>query len=137
MLTNLAQKLSEANKWDWEAKDAGSQERINKWIIKDFAVESWTGYSSSNPLKVNQDNYITCKDLLERAETIDVWSCEYERDQLHLFAVWDGHGDDGKSVSTYIKSKFPLNIKRGFKKGLLSIPEIIEYAVTRTDNDIK
>ena len=100
-------------------------------------MESWTGYSANNPLKVNQDNYIISKDLLEHADTIDVCSWEYERDQIHLFAVWDGHGDDGKSVSSFIKSKFPSNIKRGFKRGMLSIPEIIEYAVNKTDVEIK
>lgn len=31
---------------------------INRCIIKDIAVENWTGYSINNPFKVNQDSYI-------------------------------------------------------------------------------
>lgn len=53
-----------------------------------------------------------------------------------MFAVCDGHGDDGHCVSNFIKTKLPGNIKKGFKRGFLSIPEIIEYAVNKTDNDI-
>jgi len=120
-----------------DCKDSNSCGRINKCVIKDFAVESWTGYSVNNPLKVNQDNYLTYKDLLEHPDKIDVFSSEYEKEQLHLFAVCDGHGDDGKSVSAFIKSKLPLNIKKGFRKGFLSIPEVVEFAINKTDTDIK
>mmetsp|Transcript_17364 Transcript_17364/g.17058 ORF Transcript_17364/g.17058 Transcript_17364/m.17058 type:complete len:540 (+) Transcript_17364:199-1818(+) len=110
---------------------------INKCVVKDTAVESWTGYSMRNPLKVNQDSYIISKDLLEDPESIDVTSVIYENEQTHLFCVCDGHGDDGKSVSEYIKSRLPNNIKRFFNKEILSIPEIIEKAVNRTDKLIE
>jgi serine/threonine protein phosphatase PrpC len=83
---------------------------IDRCIVCDFAAESICGCSVNNPLKVNQDSYIICKDILSE-NSCETSTTEYERSQAHLFAVCDGHGDDGKGVSNYIKTKFPGTVK--------------------------
>lgn len=109
----------------------------NKWIVSDFSVESLSGYSVNNPLKMNQDSYLIHKDLLTESTNIDYSLPEYQYQQVHLFAVWDGHGDDGHSVSGFIKSKLANNIIKVFKQGFFSINEILDNAVTKTDTDIE
>ncbi|CAI2387173.1 unnamed protein product [Moneuplotes crassus] len=110
---------------------------VSRCVVKNIAVESLAGFSFRNPYKINQDSYVICQDLLEDPESIDPTSLIYEQEQTHLFCVCDGHGDDGKSVSEYIKFNFPSNICKYFDRGILSIPEIIEKAVTLTDKLIK
>lgn len=56
--------------------------------------------------------------------------------QTHVFAVCDGHGDDGHSVSQFISSKLSDNIKNGFKRGFMCIPDVLDYAITKIDTDI-
>lgn len=91
-------------------KYQSASKSISRCVVKDTAVESLTGFSLRNPHKVNQDSYVISQDLLEDPEVIDLTSMIYEQEQTHLFCVCDGHGDDGKSVSEYIKSRFPCNI---------------------------
>lgn len=66
-------------------------------VISSFSHKSYTGYSPDNPSKVNQDNFITLPAL---------------KTDFSFFAVADGHGVNGKEVSSYIKEKFPILLIR-------------------------
>jgi serine/threonine protein phosphatase PrpC len=79
------------------------------------------GQSQSRVKEYNQDAYV--------AHTSYIGS-----DQVHLFAVFDGHGEDGHKVTEYLKSVFPKELEtitfhylRGFastndvKEGLKSV----------------
>ena len=59
-----------------------------------------------------------------------------ENSQTHIFAVCDGHGDDGHSVSQFITSKLADSVKNGFKKGFMCIPDAINYSILKIDTDI-
>ena len=74
-------KLHLLNKYKPVIKD------INKCVIKDVAVESWTGYSLRNPFKNNQDSYFLCKDLMENPSSLNPTSGLYEQEQIHLYGV--------------------------------------------------
>ena len=56
-----------------------------------------TGYMPGNPGKVNQDSYIIYQGLTEDSS---------------LFAVADGHGLNGKEVSSFIKERFPVLLRK-------------------------
>lgn len=59
-------------------------------IVTKFAFATRVGFIPNNPYKENQDNFILNPNLLKLP------AC-------HHFAVADGHGQNGKQVSTYIK----------------------------------
>ena len=61
-----------------------------------YSFRTKKGLLSNNPKKFNQDNFIAIPGF-----SIDPPS--------HLFAVCDGHGENGHLVSYYIKENFPSN----------------------------
>lgn len=68
-------------------------------IVTKFAFATRVGYIPNNPYKENQDNFILNPNLLKLP------AC-------HHFAVADGHGQNGKQVSTYIKKRLPQLIEQ-------------------------
>lgn len=66
-------------------------------VVSSFAYKTMTGYMPGNPGKVNQDSFIAIQSLT---------------DDSSLFAVADGHGLNGKEVSSYVKERFPVLLKR-------------------------
>jgi serine/threonine protein phosphatase PrpC len=64
-----------------------------------FSYKTKKGYSSSNPYKINQDNYITCPNINSKT-----WE--------HIFGICDGHGPLGHLVSSFIKTNLPKSISQ-------------------------
>lgn len=74
-----------------------SMDRIRLEVISSFGLKTMTGYMPGNPAKVNQDSYITIQSLTEDSS---------------LFAVADGHGLNGREVSSYVKERFPALLRK-------------------------
>lgn len=79
---------------DPETKDSPSiNEDIN--IVTKFAFATRVGYIPNNPYKVNQDAYILSPNIMKQPA-------------FHYFGVCDGHGQNGKEVSGYVKQRLPV-----------------------------
>lgn len=72
-------------------QDAAARAKVDNCVSK-FAFATKTGFSPSNPYKVNQDSFLAMPHLGEYRRT-------------HFFAVLDGHGVFGKEVSEYVKTQ--------------------------------
>jgi len=70
--------------------------------VTKFAFATKTGMAPSNPHKQNQDNWITVPHFC---------GLKY----CHFFSVCDGHGQYGREVSTFLKTKLPLFLEAEFK----------------------
>lgn len=66
--------------------------------VTKFAFATKTGMAPSNPNKTNQDNWITVPHFT---------GAKY----CHFFSVCDGHGQYGREVSTFLKTKLPLYLE--------------------------
>jgi hypothetical protein len=62
--------------------------------VTKFSFATKKGHSPSNPMKMNQDSYITTPHISELRFA-------------HFFAVADGHGTNGQHVSQFLKSVLP------------------------------
>ena len=62
-----------------------------------YAVHSKKGFSRVNPSKPNQDNFLVKEN-----------TCQ---DNVHLFAVMDGHGVDGHHCAQFIAKDLPLTLE--------------------------
>jgi serine/threonine protein phosphatase PrpC len=86
-----------------------------------------TGYMPGNPAKVNQDSFITIQTLTEESS---------------LFAVADGHGINGREVSSYIKERFPLLLKKDHnflpnpRKALMLTASRVNSELQKQDFDV-
>ena len=63
-------------------------------VITKFSFATKGGISAHNPFKVNQDAYIT---------NPHVMGLKY----FHFFAACDGHGSNGREVSSFLKHRLP------------------------------
>lgn len=92
-------------------EDEKESENVNEDvnIVTKFAFATRVGYIPNNPYKVNQDAYILSPNLLKLPA-------------FHYFGVCDGHGQNGKEVSGYVKQR---------------LPELIESIVKVTGDDKK
>lgn len=82
------------------AKEEGSKEDMN--IVTKFAFATRVGYIPNNPYKVNQDAYILSP---------NIWKLP----AFHYFGVCDGHGQNGKEVSGYVKQRLPVLLENNVK----------------------
>jgi hypothetical protein len=64
-------------------------------IVTKFAFATRVGYIPNNPYKVNQDAYILAPNIMKLPA-------------FHYFGVCDGHGQNGKEVSGYVKQRLPV-----------------------------
>ena len=71
--------------------------RVKLEVITSVGLKTMTGYMPGNPAKVNQDSYIISQSLTEDSS---------------LFAVADGHGLNGREVSSFIKERFPAILRK-------------------------
>jgi len=71
-------------------------------IITKFSFATKGGISASNPFKVNQDAYITNPHIMGLRH-------------CHFFAVCDGHGSNGREVSSFMKHRLPQTIEKHLK----------------------
>lgn len=69
-------------------------------IVTKFAFATRVGFIPNNPYKENQDNFLLNPNILKRP------AC-------HFFGVCDGHGQNGKLVSGYIKKRLPVLLEQG------------------------
>lgn len=67
---------------------------IERNVITKYAFATRVGYIPNNPNKVNQDSFILNPTLS---------GCSYR----HYFGVCDGHGQNGREASTFIKQRLP------------------------------
>ena len=106
--------VSAVEAWE-EGKEIIYNEKEN--IVTKFAFATRVGHSPNNPYKVNQDSFILAPNILNIQS-------------MHYFGVWDGHGQNGKDVSTFIKQKLPayleeylystkVNVKQSLSKSFL------------------
>ena len=72
-------------------------------IITKFAFATRVGYIPNNHYKVNQDAYILNPNMLKLPA-------------FHFFGVCDGHGQNGKEVSGYVKQRLPVLIESNIKE---------------------
>lgn len=81
-----------------------NEEEVNEDvnIVTKFAFATRVGYIPNSPYKVNQDNFLLNPNMLKLPA-------------FHFFGVCDGHGQNGKDVSTYIKKRLPLIIEEKLK----------------------
>jgi serine/threonine protein phosphatase PrpC len=76
---------------------AVSIDNINNIVTK-YSFATKGGMSASNPYKQNQDAYLTNPHILGLRH-------------CHFFSVCDGHGTNGREVSSFLKQNLPLNIE--------------------------
>lgn len=90
-----------------------------------FAFATRVGFIPNNPYKVNQDNFLLNPNILKLP------AC-------HFFGVCDGHGQNGKEVSGFIKTWLPQLVEEmlwdhgDYKKALndsfIQVNEELDYA---------
>jgi serine/threonine protein phosphatase PrpC len=78
--------------------------------VTKFVFATKTGMAPSNPNKVNQDNWITIPHF-----------CGFKF--CHFFSVCDGHGQYGKEVSTYLKTRLVKYLEDEIKYVMLKYQE--------------
>lgn len=94
-----------------------------KSIVYNYGVKSRKGERGDGGEKVNQDNYLV--------------KLQFMNDKnLSLFAVMDGHGEEGHKVSRLIKSQLPILLEEQFRDNHLldsvQIDEIVEQGILAT-----
>ena len=67
-------------------------------IITKFSFATKGGISAHNPYKVNQDAYVTNPHIMGLRH-------------CHFFSVCDGHGSNGREVSSLLKHRLPLLVE--------------------------
>lgn len=71
-------------------------------VVTKFAFATRVGYIPNNPYKVNQDAYILSPNIMKMPA-------------FHYFGVCDGHGQNGKEVSGYVKQRLPVLLENYVK----------------------
>ncbi|CAI2381972.1 unnamed protein product [Moneuplotes crassus] len=94
-----------------------------KTIIKKVGVSSQVGYNPMNPLKLNQDSFV-------------INEIKSDQGTLHLFGVFDGHGIEGLSVSSFCKVKISKILKKFHAKNL-KITEVLKRSVMKVESELK
>lgn len=94
-------------------------------IVTKFAFATWVGFIPNNPYKVNQDNFLLNPNILKLP------AC-------HFFGVCDGHGQNGKEVSGFIKTRLPQLVEEHLKEhgdhkkalhdGFVQVNEELDFA---------
>ena len=103
-------------------------------VILKYGFFSKAGQDKNNILKINQDAYLSWINFLwnDSSKTFDSVP-----KKIHLFGVFDGHGNEGRTVSNFVKTKLPNYIKRYIWKGDYSIPEILSKSIKKVDSELK
>lgn len=89
--------------YEQETKQPAQQPKKAENCVTKFAFATKTGFSPSNPYKVNQDSFLALPHVAEYRRT-------------HFFLVADGHGANGKEVSEYIKQGLSKSVEMEIKK---------------------
>jgi hypothetical protein len=78
---------------------------IERNVITKYAFATRVGFIPNNPNKVNQDSFILSPNLN---------GCNFR----HYFGVCDGHGQNGKEASHFIKMRLPQMIGKNIDEAL-------------------
>lgn len=81
-------------------------------IVTKFAFATRVGHAPNNPYKVNQDSFILAPNILNMQS-------------MHYFGVCDGHGQNGKEVSTFIKQKLPAILEEHLYNTKVNVREAL------------
>ena len=98
-MLNVPKKHRRVNSESYGKKIAIKHKIVN--VITKYSFATKAGTSVSNPLKQNQDAYVTQPHILGLPH-------------CHLFAICDGHGSKGREVSNLLKIRLPLLIDKNF-----------------------
>ena len=82
-------------------------------LLNKFAFATRTGFYPGDPHKVNQDSIILTPNILNL-------------DSMHFFGVCDGHGENGKKVSTMIQNKLPVILEENLMNLKLDVRTSLE-----------
>ena len=82
-------------------------------IITKFSFATKGGISAHNPYKVNQDAYVTNPHIMGLKH-------------CHFFSVCDGHGSNGREVSSFLKHRLPMFIENNLQ-GHLKDHDLLQY----------
>jgi len=74
-------------------------------VITKYAFATRVGFIPNNPNKVNQDSFILSPNL---------GGCNFR----HYFGVCDGHGQNGKEASHYIKVRLPQLLQKNIEESV-------------------
>ena len=90
----------ESQSKDSKKRADGKSKIVN--IITKFSFATKGGISAHNPYKVNQDAYVTNPHIMGLKH-------------CHFFAVCDGHGSNGREVSSFLKHRLPMFVENNLK----------------------
>lgn len=82
-----------------EMKKNLTDEEVKSLGVYEFGARSNKGHVPYNPDKVNQDRFVIKLNLGGNADT-------------HLYGVFDGHGEYGHYVSSFVKNTLPTHLER-------------------------
>ena len=112
----IEKSLSAKEAWD-ENRKVIYDEETN--IVTKFAFATRVGHYPNNPYKVNQDAFILAPNILNMQS-------------MHYFGVCDGHGQNGKDVSSMIKQKLPSYLEQNLYSSKLDINTSLENSFMNT-----
>jgi hypothetical protein len=69
-------------------------------VVKKFAFATRVGFQPGNSNKVNQDSFLLAPNIKGRPA-------------LHVFGVCDGHGNNGRDASNFVKFALPIAVEEG------------------------
>lgn len=78
---------------------------IERNVITKYAFATRVGFIPNNPNKVNQDSFILSPNL-------------NGYNFRHYFGVCDGHGQNGRDASHYIKQRLPQLVSKAISESI-------------------
>ncbi|CAD8137919.1 unnamed protein product [Paramecium octaurelia] len=106
---------------DMNQLDLFKREQIKQNLIKSAYTKSQAGKNEDNLTKTNQDSFISLQSF---------------KDNMSLFGVCDGHGQEGHKCSQFIRDNLPKNISSQLSQSPSSITESISKSFIRTNSQL-
>ncbi|CAK66616.1 unnamed protein product (macronuclear) [Paramecium tetraurelia] len=106
---------------DMNQLDLFKKEQIKQSVTRIAYTKSQAGKNEDNLTKTNQDSFISLQSF---------------KDNMSLFGVCDGHGQDGHKCSQFIRDNLPKNIDSLLSLNPSSIPESISKSFLRTNSQL-
>ena len=96
---------------------------LQRNVITKYAFATRVGYIPNNPNKINQDSFILHPNLSNQ-------------NFHHYFGVCDGHGQNGKDVSHFIKLRLPQYLQKQLQLTNGDIPKSLHNAFVNANADL-
>ncbi|CAK56176.1 unnamed protein product (macronuclear) [Paramecium tetraurelia] len=106
---------------DMNQLDLFKREQIKQNLIKSAYTKSQAGKNEDNLTKTNQDSFISLQSF---------------KDNMSLFGVCDGHGQEGHKCSQFIRDNLPKNISSQLSQNPSSIIDSISKSFNRTNTQL-